>query len=198
MSRLAPWILLGTLSLACGLGSSADDDIPAEVLSAGRAHMDCSANRFYCDALDRFESGALPDARAQSYSVLGRALWVRRDGATWQTSEQLEWLVARYVSMSFGEVTPDNDTEAQQIREALELLRAGQAPPPTHPVAQFVATLATQGEMPDPTVVRGRSRHFHDLREETDTYFRQNGSEIIAIEVRPDGMIVGVFRRSST
>jgi hypothetical protein len=195
--RLAAWAVLAALSLACGLGP--DDatarDIDQATGRSLRERVDCAEHRYYCDALDRFQRANAVEPRTEPFSLVGRALRLNGANGIWDAREEVDWLVAHRELMAFGEVSDETDQEREQLRELLEILRAGQPPPPDHPVALFVGQLAGSDDHLRYAPVHGRSRHDHNPLDHFDRYYRQSGDEIIAIEIRREAMAVAVFTR---
>jgi hypothetical protein len=192
MRRLAaPLALLLLLCAACCFGAhSAEPDVDPAAIARLRAQLDCTAQAFYCGALDRFEAAGEPTLEMQPYALVGRAY------DTWNQREQIDWFVARPGGgMAVGEVTPDDEQERQQLEAALAILSSGGSLPSTDPVAAYVQTLATGGDDPHATLIRGRSRHYPLLSDQRDVYIRRSGDEIIALDVGADGGVIAVFQR---
>lgn len=189
---LAPLALLALCGACCfGAGSgSAGPDITPDEIARLRIELDCSAQAFYCAALDRFETGTEPVIESRNYALLGRAF------SLYAHEEQVDWFVGRQGGgMAFGNVAPDDEEEARQLEEILAMLAAGAPVPPTHPVAAYVQSLAVTADQAHATSVHGRSRHYPELYENAEIYIRQVGTELIAVEVSPTGGAVGVFQR---
>jgi len=165
-------------------------DIDAATLTAVRGHA-CPTRPFACEAIDRFEAASAPAATTQAWSRVGRAFSTYN---AWR-GEEVDWFVARPGElMAFGDVVPENDEERRQADEVLGWLRAGQPVPSTHPVAGFVASLATGGSPPHPTALRGRSRHYRQEGMNADVYIRHAAGEVIVIKASPTGAAIAVFR----
>jgi hypothetical protein len=178
-------LFLLALCAACGLGSA---DLDATGISEVRGMVDCEVHPFECGALDRFRSGQAPATTATPYSLVGRGY------STGFHRTEVYWFVARGEAMRSGNVLATNAEEPQQLAQALNLLSAGQSLPPTHPVAVYVASLATGGDPPYETEVRGRSRYYRD-DDSRDVFIRQVGSEIIVVRRERTNAVIEVYRR---
>jgi len=178
--------------IKAALGTPASGDIGVADIARMKGMLGCNpaAPTDYCAALDGFLRGNIPMGLAAPRALIGRTMKAF-ESPTRIRSEELGYLVLGAAGASFGEVTPDNAQEAQQAQEAIALMRAGQAVPPTHPLNVFVQSLATR--QLNRYTVTGNSLRFQQANQ---VFLRQEGARYLVIERSPSstGFYIAIFQ----
>lgn len=185
--------LLLALCLACGTsggegGSGSSDDVSDRLLDEVRGELDCATAQLYCEAVDFFAEGSPPRAVSRPTTWIGVSRSVGSDRGF------VSYLLVRSDQMLIGEVTPDDDDERAQLQRAVQTLEQRGTLPETAPVVGFVRGLLNNPAY-DPWRTRAVGRSWYARRGDEQTWLRQRGSALIAIQHRPASDSVLVFRQ---